>query len=71
MSRISDCMGHIERHANRIAEREVDVEKARHAAVLDDVPRRGDHHGRNAVGFEMPCDQTHGLVAGRVRRASG
>ncbi len=31
--------------------------------MRDDVERRSQHHCRNAVGFEMPCNQTHGLVA--------
>jgi hypothetical protein len=48
-----------------IAQRKVSEEKARHATVFDDVQGRPNDHGRNAVGFEMAGDQTHGLVADR------
>ena len=46
-----------------IAERKVGEEKARHAAVFDDVQGRPNDHGRNAIGFEVAGGQTHGLVA--------
>src|SRR6185295_14221229 len=48
----------IERRAARIAEREVAEDEARHAAVLDDVARAAEHDRRNAVGLEVPGDQT-------------
>ena len=47
----------------RIAQWEIAEEKARHAAMFDDVPGRADDHGRDAVRFEMTGDQTDGLVA--------
>ena len=51
--------------ATGITERKVGEYKARHATVFDDVQGRPNDHGRNAVGFEMAGDQTHGLVADR------
>ena len=30
--------------------------------MLDDVPGATHDHGGDAVGFEVTCDQTHGLV---------
>ena len=48
-----------------IAERKVSEEKARHATVFDDIQRRPNDHRRNAVGFKVAGNQTHGLVADR------
>ena len=53
------------RVAAGITQRKVGEYKARHAAVFDDVQGGPNDHGRNAVGFEMAGDQTHGLVADR------
>jgi hypothetical protein len=47
----------------RISEWEVAEEKARYAALFNDVARAANDDGCNAVGFEVSCDQTHGLVA--------
>ena len=48
-----------------IPEREVAEQEPRNAALLDDVARRAHHHGRDAVLFQVPRDQTHGLVTHR------
>ena len=55
----------ISRLAARIAERKVGKDKARHPALLNDIARRAEDDRRNAVRFEMPGDQTHGLVTHR------
>lgn len=48
-----------------IPEREVGEKEPGDSALLDDVPRR-THNNRGDTGlFEMPGDQTHGLVAHR------
>ena len=54
--------------ATRVPQREVREDKARHAAVLDDVEGGSDDDGRDTVGFEVSGDQTHGLVADRSKR---
>ena len=56
-------LGHVPRLAAGCAEREVDEQQARHGRGFDDVAGRGDHHGGNSVGFEVPGYQTHGLMA--------
>ena len=56
------------RLAARVAEREIREHEAGNAALLDDVPRRADDDGRQAVGFKVSRDQTHGLVANRSER---
>ena len=43
--------------------REVGKHQSRHAAILYNVPCGGDNDRGNAVFFEIPGDQTHGLVA--------
>src|SRR5262249_54652273 len=53
----------------RIAEREVGEQKARNAAMFDDVQGRSDDDRRNAVLFKMSGGQTHGLVADGSKRA--
>ena len=65
-----DCSLHrrIIRFAARIAQWEVREHEARNAALLDDIPRRADYYGRNAVRLEVPSDQTHGLMANRSQR---
>src|SRR3546814_10872072 len=52
----------------RSSEREIREDESRHAAVLDDVEGGSDDDRRNTVGFEMPRDQTHGLVANGSKR---
>ena len=56
MDALTDCQG------------KIGEDKARHAAMLDDVARGPDHDSRNAIGFEVPGYQTHGLVADRSER---
>src|SRR5438270_11749286 len=51
--------------ARRIAQRKVAEQKARHAAIFDDVLGAAHDDGGDAVLFQMPCGQTHGLVAHR------
>ncbi len=64
--------GDVVRLAARVAEREVSEDEARHAAMLDDVTRRAEDHGGDAVRFEVTGDQTHGLVAhGSERHQDG
>lgn len=58
----------VPRLAAGVAEREVHEQEAWHAALLDDVPGRADDDGRNAGGFQVPCDQTHGLVTDGSKR---
>ncbi len=60
--------GDVVRLAGGIAEREIREQEARHGGVLDDVLGAAHHHGRNAVGFEMPRHQRRGLVADRAVR---
>ena len=51
-----------------VAEWEVAEGEARHAALLHDVAGAAHEHGGNAVRFQVPRDQTHGLVANRSNR---
>lgn len=44
---------------------EVSEEEPGHAALLNDVARGAKYHRRYAVRFQVPGDQTHGLVAHR------
>ena len=44
-------------------------EKPGHAAIFHNIAGRPNHHRRNTMGFKMPCDQTHGLVAHGSKRA--
>ena len=53
----------IERRTTRTPEGKIDKQKTRYAAVLNDVPRRTDDYGRNAIGLQVSGNQTHGLVA--------
>ena len=46
-----------------IAQREVGEDEPGHAHVFHNVLRAPDDDGRNAVCFQVPGDQTHGLVA--------
>ena len=45
------------------SQREIGEDKARHAAVLNDVKGGADDDRRNAVGLQKSGNQTHGLVA--------
>jgi len=56
------------RLAARVAEREVREHEAGDAALLDDIPRRADYDGRQAIRFKVSSNQTHGLVANRSER---
>ena len=60
----NDCPLHfrVVRLAARITEREVGKHHSRNAAMLYDISCSGDDDRRDAVLFEVPCDQTHGLV---------
>jgi len=51
-----------------VAEGEVRENETGHPALLDDIPRRADHDGRQTIRFKVPGDQTHGLVANRSER---
>ena len=53
----------VKRLSTRTAEGEIDMKHTCDAAMLDNVARGGNHHGRNAVLFEIARNQTHGLVA--------
>ena len=66
----NDCSLHhrIIRLTARVAEREVREHEAGNAALLDDIPRRADYDGRNAVRLKVASDQAHGLVADRSER---
>ena len=52
----------------RVAEGEVREHETGNAALLDDILRRADYDGRNAVRLKVSSDQTHGLVADRSER---
>ena len=56
------------RLAARVAEGEVREYEAGDPALLDDIPRRADYDGRQAIRFKVSSDQTHGLVANRSER---
>jgi len=47
---------------------EIGKDKTRHAAMFDNVTRRTDDHGRDAVRFKIVCNQTHGLVTNGSKR---
>ena len=80
-ARVARSLKEIERNTNdsslhnriigltaRVAEGEVREHEARNAALLDDIPRRADYDGRNAVRLKVSSNQTHGLVADRSER---
>ena len=46
-----------------VSQWKVGEHKAGDAAFLDDVAGRAQYYGGHAVPFEVPGDQTHGLVA--------
>src|SRR6516165_1330339 len=48
--------------AGRIAQWKIAEQKARHAAIFDDVLGAAHDDRRDAVLFQMPCGQTHGLT---------
>ena len=51
--------------AARIAERKIGKDKARHAALLNDIARRAEDDRGNTLRLKMSGDQTHGLVTHR------
>ena len=55
-------LGYITRLSG-ITQGKIAEQKARHATVLHNILGTTHHHCRNAVGFQMAGDQTHGLVA--------
>ena len=55
----------ISRLAARITERKVGKDKARHPTLLNNIAGRAEDDRGNALRFEMPGDQTHGLVTHR------
>ena len=59
------CMSLSSGLAARVAEREVGKDKARHPALLDNIAGRAEDDRGNTVRFEMPGNQTHGLVTHR------
>lgn len=76
--RIARGLKQVERHADdsplhvrvvglatRIAEGKVGKDKARHAALLNNIARRAEDDRWDTVRFKMPGDQTHGLVTHR------
>ena len=56
------------RLAARVAEWKVREHEAGDPTLLDDIPRRADYDGRQAIRFKVSSDQTHGLVANRSER---
>ena len=55
----------ITRLAARITERKIGKDKTRHPALLNNIAGRAEDDRGNALRFEMPGDQTHGLVTHR------
>lgn len=51
----------------RVSERQVGEDEARNSALFDDVTSGSDDDRRDACGFEVTCDQTHGLMADRSK----
>ena len=60
--------GFVAGFATGVTQGKIHVEKAGHAAVLDNVASRAKHHGRQTIGFQVSGNQTHGLVADRSQR---
>ena len=58
----------IARLAAGIAEGKVAKQKSRDATFFNDVARRADDDSGDSVLFQMPRDQTHGLVTDRSER---
>ena len=55
----------ISRLAARVAERKVGKDKARYAALLNNIARRAEDDRGDTVRFKMSGNQTHGLVTHR------
>ncbi len=51
-----------------ITQGEVAEQKTRHAALFNDIFRTTHDDGGHAIGFEITCGQTHGLMAHRSSR---
>jgi len=58
----------IVRRAGAMAERKIGEDAARRIAGLQDIERAAQTYRRDAGGFQVTCDQTHGLVANRSHR---
>jgi hypothetical protein len=58
----------IPRFAAGVAEWEINEQKTRDATFFNDVSTRADNNGWNSRGFQMSCNQTHGLVTDRSQR---
>jgi hypothetical protein len=56
---------HVERRTARIAQRKVSEQEPGNGALLDYIPSRTHDDRRDAGLFQVPGDQTHGLVAHR------
>ena len=54
--------------ATGVAEWEIHVQIAGYTARFDNIKGRANNRGRNAIGFQMPGYQTHGLVTDRSQR---
>ena len=52
----------------RVTERKISKYETGNSALLDDILCSADYYCGNAVCFEVPGDQTHGLVADRSER---
>ncbi len=57
--------GHIKGFAGGVAKREIAEQQTRHTAVFHDILGTAHNHRRDAMRFQVPGDQTHGLVAHR------
>ena len=77
-ARVTRRLKQVERHADdsplhvlvvglatRIAEGKVGKDKARHAALLNNIARRAEDDRGNTLRLQMSGDQTHGLVTDR------
>lgn len=65
-----DCQLHVALPglAAGITQWEIHMQVTGNAAVLNDVDGRADDDRRYAIGFKMPCYQTHGLVTDGSQR---
>jgi hypothetical protein len=53
----------VERAAASAAERKIGEHETGDTQVFNDIPRGSEDYSRNALGFEVSRDPTHGLVA--------
>ena len=54
--------------AKRISQRKIRKKETRYTTFLNNIPGRADNNGGYVIFFEVPGDQTHGLVADRSKR---